>query len=75
MLAGRFGDRAVIGVGTVTDAATAESAIKAGAQFVVSPVFDGQVVATARNTAGSSSPVALIADGNYAGVVGRRRMS
>ncbi|HEX4052924.1 MAG TPA: bifunctional 4-hydroxy-2-oxoglutarate aldolase/2-dehydro-3-deoxy-phosphogluconate aldolase [Tepidisphaeraceae bacterium] len=48
MLAGRFGDRAVIGVGTVTDAATAESAIKAGAQFVVSPVFDAQVVATAQ---------------------------
>lgn len=48
MLASRFGDRAVVGVGTVTDAATARDAIKAGAQFVVSPVFDQQVVATAQ---------------------------
>jgi 2-dehydro-3-deoxyphosphogluconate aldolase/(4S)-4-hydroxy-2-oxoglutarate aldolase len=48
MLAGSFGDKAVIGVGTVTDAATAGNAIKAGAQFVVSPVFDQEVVATAQ---------------------------
>jgi 2-dehydro-3-deoxyphosphogluconate aldolase / (4S)-4-hydroxy-2-oxoglutarate aldolase len=48
MLADRFGDTAVIGVGTVIDAATARDAIGAGAQFVVSPVFDEQIVATAR---------------------------
>jgi 2-dehydro-3-deoxyphosphogluconate aldolase / (4S)-4-hydroxy-2-oxoglutarate aldolase len=48
MLADRFGDRAVIGVGTVIDAATARDAIAAGAQFVVSPVFDEQIVSTTR---------------------------
>ncbi len=48
MLADRFGDSAVIGVGTAIDAATAQDAIAAGAQFVVSPVFDEEIVATAR---------------------------
>jgi 2-dehydro-3-deoxyphosphogluconate aldolase / (4S)-4-hydroxy-2-oxoglutarate aldolase len=48
MLADRFGDTAVIGVGTAIDAATARDAIAAGAQFVVSPVFDAEIVATAR---------------------------
>jgi 2-dehydro-3-deoxyphosphogluconate aldolase/(4S)-4-hydroxy-2-oxoglutarate aldolase len=48
MLADRFGDRAVIGVGTVIDAPTARDAIAAGAQFVVSPVFDEQIVSTTR---------------------------
>lgn len=45
-LADRFGDRALIGVGTVLDPATAANAIVAGAQFVVSPGFDPQVVET-----------------------------
>jgi len=48
MLADRFGDNAVIGVGTVIDPATARDAIAAGAQFVVSPVFDEQIIATTR---------------------------
>jgi 2-dehydro-3-deoxyphosphogluconate aldolase/(4S)-4-hydroxy-2-oxoglutarate aldolase len=48
MLADRFGDTAVVGVGTAIDAATARDAIAAGAQFVVSPVFDEQIVATVR---------------------------
>jgi len=38
---------AMIGVGSVLDAATAEAAIQAGAQFVVSPIFDPAVVAKA----------------------------
>jgi 2-dehydro-3-deoxyphosphogluconate aldolase / (4S)-4-hydroxy-2-oxoglutarate aldolase len=50
MLARRFGERAVIGVGTVTDAATAGRAIAAGAQFVVSPIFDVQIVAAAQKS-------------------------
>jgi 2-dehydro-3-deoxyphosphogluconate aldolase/(4S)-4-hydroxy-2-oxoglutarate aldolase len=45
-LADQFGDKAVVGVGTVLDAATARDAIQAGAQFVVSPAFDAEVVAT-----------------------------
>ncbi|HUS90683.1 MAG TPA: bifunctional 4-hydroxy-2-oxoglutarate aldolase/2-dehydro-3-deoxy-phosphogluconate aldolase [Phycisphaerae bacterium] len=35
---------AMIGVGSVLDAATAEAAIEAGAQFVVSPIFQPQIV-------------------------------
>jgi 2-dehydro-3-deoxyphosphogluconate aldolase/(4S)-4-hydroxy-2-oxoglutarate aldolase len=48
MLADHFGDKAVVGVGTVIDPATAQAAIAAGAQFVVSPVFDEQIVSTVR---------------------------
>lgn len=46
MLADRFGDNAIIGVGTCIDATTARDAIAAGAQFVVSPVFDEAIVQT-----------------------------
>ncbi|MGA2265204.1 MAG: bifunctional 4-hydroxy-2-oxoglutarate aldolase/2-dehydro-3-deoxy-phosphogluconate aldolase [Phycisphaerae bacterium] len=38
---------AMVGVGSVLDAPTAQRAIAAGAQFVVSPVFNPQVVAAA----------------------------
>jgi 2-dehydro-3-deoxyphosphogluconate aldolase/(4S)-4-hydroxy-2-oxoglutarate aldolase len=48
MLADRFGDVAVLGVGTVMDAATAEDAISAGAEFVVSPMFDEKIVGAAK---------------------------
>jgi 2-dehydro-3-deoxyphosphogluconate aldolase / (4S)-4-hydroxy-2-oxoglutarate aldolase len=51
MLAVRFGDAAVLGVGTVMDAATAGDAIAAGAQFVVSPMFDEKIVATVQKSA------------------------
>jgi 2-dehydro-3-deoxyphosphogluconate aldolase/(4S)-4-hydroxy-2-oxoglutarate aldolase len=39
---------ALVGVGTVLDAATAQKAIEAGAQFVVSPVLRPKVAAAAR---------------------------
>jgi 2-dehydro-3-deoxyphosphogluconate aldolase / (4S)-4-hydroxy-2-oxoglutarate aldolase len=45
-LADKFGDRAIVGVGTVLDASTARDAIAAGAQFVVSPITDAEVIAT-----------------------------
>jgi 2-dehydro-3-deoxyphosphogluconate aldolase/(4S)-4-hydroxy-2-oxoglutarate aldolase len=48
MLANRFGDSAVLGVGTVMDAATARDAIAAGVEFVVSPMFDEKIVAAAQ---------------------------
>lgn len=48
MLAGKFGDACVVGVGTVLDAETARDAIAAGAQFVVSPVFDEKIVENTR---------------------------
>jgi 2-dehydro-3-deoxyphosphogluconate aldolase/(4S)-4-hydroxy-2-oxoglutarate aldolase len=44
MLAKKFGEQAVIGVGTVLDAKTANDAIAAGSQFVVSPMFDETIV-------------------------------
>jgi 2-dehydro-3-deoxyphosphogluconate aldolase/(4S)-4-hydroxy-2-oxoglutarate aldolase len=48
MLADLLGDKCVVGVGTVIDAATAKDAIQAGAQFVVSPAFDPEIVATVK---------------------------
>ncbi|HEX8339661.1 MAG TPA: bifunctional 4-hydroxy-2-oxoglutarate aldolase/2-dehydro-3-deoxy-phosphogluconate aldolase [Tepidisphaeraceae bacterium] len=45
-LADRFGDTAVIGVGTVLDAGTAADAMRAGARFVVSPFTDARVIET-----------------------------
>jgi 2-dehydro-3-deoxyphosphogluconate aldolase/(4S)-4-hydroxy-2-oxoglutarate aldolase len=47
-LVARFGDRALVGAGTVLDAAGAEACIDAGAAFVVSPGFDAAMVAAAR---------------------------
>lgn len=39
-----FGDRALLGVGTVLDPKTAHDAIAAGARFVVSPTCDSQII-------------------------------
>ncbi len=39
-----FGDRALVGVGTVIDRSEAGEAVAAGAQFVVSPSLDREVV-------------------------------
>jgi 2-dehydro-3-deoxyphosphogluconate aldolase/(4S)-4-hydroxy-2-oxoglutarate aldolase len=58
-LADTLGDRAVIGVGTVLDAATARDAISAGAQFVVSPAFDEEIVATTKRYGKISIPGAF----------------
>jgi 2-dehydro-3-deoxyphosphogluconate aldolase/(4S)-4-hydroxy-2-oxoglutarate aldolase len=56
MLVDALGDRAIVGVGTVLDAATARDAIAAGAQFVVSPVLDEEVIATTRRYGRISIP-------------------
>jgi len=58
-LADSLGDRAIIGVGTVLDAHTARDAIAAGAQFVVSPVLDEQVIATIKRYGKISIPGAF----------------
>jgi 2-dehydro-3-deoxyphosphogluconate aldolase/(4S)-4-hydroxy-2-oxoglutarate aldolase len=44
MLNQHFGERALLGVGTVLDPKTAHDAIAAGARFVVSPTCDAQVI-------------------------------
>lgn len=59
MLADRFGDSAVIGAGTVLDAATARDAIAAGARFVVSPITDADTIATAIRYGAVSIPGAF----------------
>src|SRR3954451_10344524 len=46
MLAKQFASDALVGVGTMLDAKTAQHAIDAGAQFVVSPAFNADVVKT-----------------------------
>ena len=58
-LADKFGDQAVVGVGTVIDAATCRDAIAAGAQFVVSPNFDPAVVETTKRYGKISIPGAF----------------
>lgn len=42
-----LGDRATVGVGTVLDVPTARSAIRLGAQFVVTPVLKPEIAAVA----------------------------
>ena len=59
MLAGKFGDKCVVGVGTVLDAATARDAITAGAQFVVSPMFHEEIVENTRRLNKISIPGAF----------------
>ncbi len=50
---------AMVGVGSVLDADTARAAIAAGAQFVVSPVFDHRVIAAAHQAGLPVVPGAL----------------
>ena len=58
-LANSIGDRAIVGVGTVLDAHTARDAIGAGAQFVVSPILDEEVIATTKRYGKISIPGAF----------------
>jgi 2-dehydro-3-deoxyphosphogluconate aldolase/(4S)-4-hydroxy-2-oxoglutarate aldolase len=59
MLADKLGDQAVVGVGTVLDPATARDAIAAGAQFVVSPIFDPDIIQTTKRYGKISIPGAF----------------
>jgi 2-dehydro-3-deoxyphosphogluconate aldolase/(4S)-4-hydroxy-2-oxoglutarate aldolase len=45
----RFGERALVGVGTVLEANTCRAALAAGAQFVVTPVLRPELVTIAHN--------------------------
>jgi 2-dehydro-3-deoxyphosphogluconate aldolase/(4S)-4-hydroxy-2-oxoglutarate aldolase len=40
-----FGDKALVGVGSILDVKTAEAAIAAGAEYVITPVFRPEVIA------------------------------
>jgi 2-dehydro-3-deoxyphosphogluconate aldolase/(4S)-4-hydroxy-2-oxoglutarate aldolase len=54
-----MGEAALIGVGSVLDAATARKAIQAGAQFIVAPVLDGDVIGAAHEAELPCVPGAL----------------
>src|SRR5471030_2510556 len=48
-VADKLGDKMVIGAGTVLDTESAKAAIEAGAQFILSPIVDIDVIKTAKS--------------------------
>ena len=58
-LRSRLGDKALIGAGTVLDAANARACIEAGAEFIVSPGFDPATIAAAHEAGIAAMPGAL----------------
>lgn len=54
-IARRYGDRIVLGVGSVIDSQTARKAVAAGAEFIVTPVTRPEVIAAANEL---SKPIA-----------------
>jgi 2-dehydro-3-deoxyphosphogluconate aldolase / (4S)-4-hydroxy-2-oxoglutarate aldolase len=55
----RLGERALVGAGTVLDAADARACIEAGAEFIVSPGFDLATIAAAHEAGIAVLPGAL----------------
>jgi 2-dehydro-3-deoxyphosphogluconate aldolase / (4S)-4-hydroxy-2-oxoglutarate aldolase len=55
----RFGNKVLVGAGTVTDADTARRAVDAGAEFVVSPCLVPEVIDAARRADVAMLPGAL----------------
>jgi 2-dehydro-3-deoxyphosphogluconate aldolase / (4S)-4-hydroxy-2-oxoglutarate aldolase len=55
----RFGDKVLVGAGTVTDAETVRRALDAGADFIVSPCLVPDVIAAARRADVAVLPGAL----------------
>lgn len=62
----KMGDHMIIGAGTVLDASTAKQAAAAGARFILSPILDAEVIATARALGIVSIPGAYTATEVYA---------
>lgn len=58
-VAKRFGDQVLLGAGTIVDATGCESAISAGAQFIVTPSLETEVIATAVKRSKPCFPGAL----------------
>ncbi len=58
-LATKYGPQLLVGAGTVLDAETCRLAILAGAEFIVSPVFDVRLVESARRYAKICMPGAF----------------
>jgi 2-dehydro-3-deoxyphosphogluconate aldolase / (4S)-4-hydroxy-2-oxoglutarate aldolase len=55
----RFGDKVLVGAGTVTDVETVRRALDAGAEFIVSPCLVPDVIAAARRADVAVLPGAL----------------
>jgi len=55
-LARKMGNEIQLGVGSVLDAKTAQSAIDAGAEFVVSPVYKKEIIETAHRNDKAAMP-------------------
>jgi 2-dehydro-3-deoxyphosphogluconate aldolase/(4S)-4-hydroxy-2-oxoglutarate aldolase len=55
----RYGDRLLIGAGTVLDAEQARECIAAGARFIVSPIADDETIAACRRADVAALPGAL----------------
>jgi 2-dehydro-3-deoxyphosphogluconate aldolase / (4S)-4-hydroxy-2-oxoglutarate aldolase len=58
-IAKRFGDRVVVGAGTITDVESSTRAIGEGAQFIVTPCLIPEVIETTRNADVAMLPGAL----------------
>ena len=58
-VAKHFGDKVLIGAGTVTDAETAKRAVDAGAEFIVSPCLVPEVIEAAHRADVAALPGAL----------------
>ena len=56
-----FGNKMLVGAGTVLDTASAKMAIKSGARFLISPVVDADVIRIARENQVVSIPGAYTA--------------
>ncbi len=55
-LSTKMGNKLVIGMGTVLDAATARAAISAGAKFIISPSFSSETIKETKNLGAVSIP-------------------
>jgi len=58
-VAGKLGSRVLLGAGTVLDAQTARAAILAGAEFIVAPTVNLEVIETCRRYSKLAMPGAL----------------
>jgi len=58
-VAGKLGSRVLLGAGTVLDAETARAAILAGAEFIVAPTVNLEVIETCRRYSKLAMPGAL----------------
>ena len=56
ILSAELGDKMLIGAGTVLNAAAAETAIKAGARFIISPTLDPDTIRQTKDLGAVSMP-------------------